>query len=87
MLSLVCGNEGKFPADLTRRLATPAASERLLRPSAPWPIAGTPTAKAKVPADLFAEKTGNQLPEDRSGVNTHIKDREACIASGTAFRI
>ncbi len=44
-------------------------------------------AESPVPAYPFAERTGHDLPEERSGVDAHVEDREPGVASRAAFRV
>src|SRR5690606_14431538 len=42
---------------------------------------------ADVPSHLLTEEAGHQLAEERAGVDAHVEDREASVASRTAVRV
>src|ERR1044072_6616125 len=47
----------------------------------------TGCAKAPMPTNSLAQKSGNELTRKRSKIDAHVKDREARVAPRTAFRI
>src|SRR5436305_538089 len=40
-----------------------------------------------MPADFLAEYAGDDLSEEAAGVDSHVEDRESCVASRTAFGV
>src|SRR5437762_6407166 len=49
--------------------------------------ADTSSAETEAPAYLFAQVTGDQRGDERTDVYAHVENREACIATRSAFRI